>query len=84
VSVINVASRPRTWVGITVALAAAAAYALANISASLAYHGGSNPPTVAAIRFLVPGRRLSFGCAQPEFHSFCQSARRLLPFRSVS
>lgn len=57
-SVINVASRPRTWVGITVALAAAAAYALANISASLAYHGGSNPPTVAAIRFLVPAAAL--------------------------
>jgi drug/metabolite transporter (DMT)-like permease len=58
VSVINVASHPRTWVGITVALAAAAAYALANTSASVAYHGGSNPLTVAATRFLVPAAAL--------------------------
>jgi drug/metabolite transporter (DMT)-like permease len=58
VSVINVASRRRTWTGITVALAAAAGYALANTSASVAYHGGSNPPTVAATRFLVPAAAL--------------------------
>jgi hypothetical protein len=37
-----------------VALAAAAGYALANTSASVAYHGGSNALTVAATRFLVP------------------------------
>src|SRR5271169_6978898 len=54
VSAINVISHPRAWVGITVALAAAAAFALANTSASVAYHGGSNPLTVAATRFLVP------------------------------
>lgn len=54
VSAINVTSHPRAWVGITVALAAAAAFALANTSASVAYHGGSNPLTVAATRFLVP------------------------------
>ena len=53
-SVINVASHPRAWVGITVAVAAAAAFALANTSASVAYHGGSNALTVAATRFLVP------------------------------
>jgi len=53
-SAINVASHPRTWVGVTVALAAAVGFALANTAASLAYHGGSNPLTVAAARFLVP------------------------------
>ena len=41
-SAINVASHPRRWVGIIVALAAAAAFAVANTSASVAYHGGSN------------------------------------------
>jgi drug/metabolite transporter (DMT)-like permease len=46
--------RARTWVGVTLALAAAVAYALANASASLAYHSGSNPLTVAAIRFVLP------------------------------
>src|SRR6185312_15675401 len=51
---INVTSHSRTWVGVVVALAAAAGYAVANISATLAYQGGSNPMTVAATRFLVP------------------------------
>ena len=41
-------------VGIALSLASAVAFALANTSASLAYHGGSNPLTVAAIRFLLP------------------------------
>jgi drug/metabolite transporter (DMT)-like permease len=45
---------PRNWAGITLALAAAVAFALANTSASLAYHSGSNPLTVAAIRFVLP------------------------------
>jgi len=54
VSAINVISDPRARVGIAVALAAAAGFALANTSASVAYHGGSNPLTVAATRFLVP------------------------------
>jgi drug/metabolite transporter (DMT)-like permease len=57
-SAINVASHPRRWVGIIVALAAAAAFAVANTSASVAYHGGSNPLTVAATRFLVPAAAL--------------------------
>lgn len=48
------APRARTWVGITLALAAAVAFALANTSASLAYHSGSNPLTVSAIRFILP------------------------------
>jgi drug/metabolite transporter (DMT)-like permease len=51
---VNVLSRPRAWVGIAVALAAAAGFAVANTSASVAYQGGSNPLTVAALRFLVP------------------------------
>ena len=40
--------------GIALALAAAVAFALASTSASVAYHSGSNPLTVAAIRFLLP------------------------------
>ena len=51
---INMTPRPRAWLGIIVALAAAAGFALANTSASLAYHGGSTALTVAATRFLVP------------------------------
>ena len=46
--------RSRDWFGIALALAASLAFALANTSASLAYHGGSNPLTVAAIRFVLP------------------------------
>ena len=53
-SAIDVVSSRRTWVGITVALAAAAGYALANTLATMAYQGGSNPLTVAATRFLAP------------------------------
>jgi probable blue pigment (indigoidine) exporter len=48
------APRSRNWAGIALALAAAVAFALANTSASLAYHSGSNPLTVAAIRFVLP------------------------------
>jgi drug/metabolite transporter (DMT)-like permease len=54
VSAINVTSHQRAWVGIAVALAAAAGFALANTSANVAYQGGSNPLTVAATRFLAP------------------------------
>jgi drug/metabolite transporter (DMT)-like permease len=54
VSASNLTGRRRVWVGVLVALAAAAGYALANTSASVAYHGGSNALTVAATRFLVP------------------------------
>ena len=53
-SVIDTISHRRARVGITVALAAAAGFALANTSASVAYQGGSNPLTLAATRFLVP------------------------------
>jgi drug/metabolite transporter (DMT)-like permease len=35
-------------------VASAVGFACANTSASLAYHGGSNPLTVAALRFVVP------------------------------
>ncbi len=56
---INADSNPRAWLGIALALAAAAAFALANTSASVAYHGGSNPLTVAATRFLVPTAALA-------------------------
>ncbi len=44
----------RTWVGITLTLATAVAFALSNTSASLAYHNGSNTLTVAAMRFALP------------------------------
>ncbi len=36
------------------ALTAAVAFALANTCARIAYHGGSSPLTVAAVRFLLP------------------------------
>lgn len=44
----------RQWAGIALALVTAVAFALANASASLAYQGGSNPLTVAALRFVLP------------------------------
>lgn len=47
-------SQSREWFGSALALAAAVGFALANTSASLAYHGGTNPLTVAAIRFVLP------------------------------
>jgi drug/metabolite transporter (DMT)-like permease len=54
VSVTNVTVRGTARVGIVVALAAAAGYALANASANVAYHGGSNALAVAATRFIAP------------------------------
>jgi drug/metabolite transporter (DMT)-like permease len=57
-SAIDAAARPRTWIGIIVALAAAACFALANTAASLAEGGGSSPLTIAAVRFLVPALAL--------------------------
>ncbi len=51
---ISTTSHSRTWLGVVVALAAGAGYAVANTSASVAYQGGSDPMTVAATRFLVP------------------------------
>jgi len=49
-------SSPRSsqWAGVALALAAAVAFALSNIGASLAYQGGSNPLTVSAFRFVLP------------------------------
>jgi drug/metabolite transporter (DMT)-like permease len=54
VSATNATSHRRALIGIIVALAAAAGFALANASASIAYQEGSNALTVAATRFLVP------------------------------
>ncbi len=48
------AQHSRAWLGVGVALAAGAGYAVANTLASLAYQAGSNPMTVAATRFLIP------------------------------
>ena len=53
-SVISVARHLRAWLGIAVAVAAGAAFAIANTSAGVAYQGGSNPLTVASTRFLLP------------------------------
>src|SRR5512147_2106861 len=50
----SLAPQSRPWVGITIGLAAAVAFALSNTSASLAFHGGSNPLTLAATRFVLP------------------------------
>jgi DME family drug/metabolite transporter len=44
----------RRAAGVALALATAVAFALTNASASLAYQGGSNPLTVAALRFGLP------------------------------
>ena len=54
VSVISAARHSRAWLGIAVAVAAGAAFAIANTSAGVAYQGGSNPLTVASTRFLLP------------------------------
>ena len=53
-SVISVARHSRALLGIAVAVAAGAAFAIANTSAGVAYQGGSNPMTVASTRFLLP------------------------------
>lgn len=42
------------FVGGILALMSAVAFALSNTSASLAFHGGSNPLTLAAVRFVLP------------------------------
>jgi drug/metabolite transporter (DMT)-like permease len=54
VSVVEVTRSSRAWIGIAVAIAAGAAFAIANTSAGVAYWGGSNPLTVASTRFLLP------------------------------
>ena len=53
-SAIDAAARPRTVIGVVMALAAAACFSLANTAASIAESGGSSPLTISAIRFLVP------------------------------
>ena len=53
-SEIGVARYSRAWLGVAVAIAAGAAFAIANTSAGVAYQGGSNPLTVASTRFLLP------------------------------
>ena len=53
-SVISAARHSRAWLGIAVAVAAGAAFAIANTSAGVAYQGGTNPLTVASTRFLLP------------------------------
>ena len=53
-SATDAVARPRTWVGVVVALSAAACFALANTAASVAEGGGSSPLPISAIRFLVP------------------------------
>ena len=53
-SVIGAARYSRAWLGVAVALAAGAAFAIANTSAGVAYQSGSNPLTVASTRFLLP------------------------------
>ena len=58
VTTTSIVSQPRRWLGITIALAAAAAFASANTSANIAYHGGTNPLTVASMRFLAPALAL--------------------------
>jgi drug/metabolite transporter (DMT)-like permease len=54
VSVVGVTRSPQAWIGVAVAIAAGAAFAIANTSAGVAYQGGSNPLTVASTRFLLP------------------------------
>jgi drug/metabolite transporter (DMT)-like permease len=44
----------RRLIGNILALASAVAFALANASAIVAFQGGSNPLTLAAVRFLLP------------------------------
>ena len=45
---------PRAWVGNILALTAAVAFAFSNTTASVAFQGGSNPITLAAVRFVLP------------------------------
>ena len=47
-------TEPQAWVGDALALTAAVAFAVSNASASLAFSGGSNPLTLAAVRFILP------------------------------
>ncbi len=53
-SALHVTSHPRASLGIALAFLAAAGFALANTSVSVAAHGGSNALTLAAFRFFMP------------------------------
>jgi drug/metabolite transporter (DMT)-like permease len=44
----------RTSLGVALALASAVGFAFTNTAASLAFQGGSNPITLAAVRFVLP------------------------------
>ncbi len=57
-----------------IAVFAAVAFALSNASASIAYHGGSNPLSVAAFRFLLPSVLL-FGWMRASGVPFLLSGR---------
>jgi drug/metabolite transporter (DMT)-like permease len=46
-------------IGTCLVLLAAVAFALSNTSARIAFHGGSNPVTLAAVRFVLPAVVLS-------------------------
>ena len=52
--ILSFAPRSREIAGMALALTAAVAFALTSTSARIAYDSGSNPLTVAAVRFLVP------------------------------
>ncbi len=53
-SVIGVTRSSRAWIGVAVAIAAGAAFAIASTSAGVVYQGGSDLQTVASTRFLLP------------------------------
>ena len=76
-SVIGVARYSRARLGIAVAIAAGAAFAIANTSAGVAYQGGSNPLTVASTRFLLPTAASLLGYTLPAFLSFFRDAKPL-------
>ena len=78
VSVIGVARYSRAWLGVAVAVAAGAAFAIANTSAGVAYQGGSNPLTVASTRFLLPTAALIAWLSFMASLSFFRNAKPLL------
>src|SRR4029079_12577375 len=45
---------PRAWVGNILALTAAVAFAFSNTTGTVAFQGGSNPISLAAVRFVLP------------------------------
>jgi hypothetical protein len=65
------AFKSRPWVGITLALAAAVAFALSSASESLAFRGGSNALTLAATDLCFPRLCSWYGCVCKAFRSGC-------------